>query len=911
MTPKTTLAPAAGPAQRHGLARRVLLVFHRYAGLAMAAFLILLSLTGALLSFAGEVDEWLNPDLYAVPADGRPRLDPLALRALAESREPRATVDFLPLDLSPTSTFRAGLAPRTDPSTGKAWDLPFVEVILDPRDGALIAERTGGHFSLDRRDFISLCWRLHFTLGVTDGTVSRWLLGLVALAWTIDCLAAFVLTLPSRRHGQPEEPALRGRLRTFLRRWRPAWLVKLDAGFHRVNFDLHRAVSLWTWAVLFIFAWSGVGFLLRAEVYDPVMRTVFRVPSAPAADDLPVLDPPLATPGLDWAGALEAGRRLSGEAAARLGAAPGPEFYLMLDREHGVYSFAAEWVKGAVRQDGVVTFDAGDGRLRRVEPLAMEAAEAPADTAPLGERISELLFEIHVGSIGGLPWRIGTSVVGLLVLLVTVSGVIIWWKKRSGRRRAAALRSGAVTLLVLVTLPGPALGHAHAAPGSPPPVKQPLPASPVFSLPPGPHAVGFTARDLYDFTRTYRPAFTPLGEPERAERARPMQTSVWYPAAATRAARMRYGDYFALGAHQDGPPTAAQVKRFLAEQEAHWTGEGGAAAKAWYEAIRRAPVRAVRDAAPAAGRFPVVVYNAGGGQPSWDNSVLFEHLASHGYVVIASPSTWNWDRSRPTEDTYEAVEASARDLEFHVGFARTLPYADPARLALMGYSWGGLAAPVVALRNSAVAAVVALDGSITWADELLAKAPHPDPATLQAAFLSLRSSAARGFLAAEARGQQVTPKEREEGLAGEAAFKFYDGLRHADAFRVVMERFHHGNFASHFTILDEDRRPGEPTAEEDQAGYGAMAQYVRAFLDGYVKGDAAARAWLRRAPAENGVPDGVMRVDFKAARPYPPPTAAALARAGRERGFEALPALVEAARKEEPGFGLTDLTAAT
>ncbi|MFK0854569.1 PepSY domain-containing protein, partial [Pseudomonas aeruginosa] len=55
--------------------RPVLVLLHRYVGLATALFLFLAGLTGSLLAFHHEIDEWLNPGFYAV-GEGGERLSP-------------------------------------------------------------------------------------------------------------------------------------------------------------------------------------------------------------------------------------------------------------------------------------------------------------------------------------------------------------------------------------------------------------------------------------------------------------------------------------------------------------------------------------------------------------------------------------------------------------------------------------------------------------------------------------------------------------------------------------------------------------------------------------------------------------------------------------------------------------------
>jgi uncharacterized iron-regulated membrane protein len=63
--------------------RHSLIQLHRYAGLLLAPFLVVVGLTGSLLAFHDEMDRWLNPDLLTVPVpdsvDAAPAFDLFAL----------------------------------------------------------------------------------------------------------------------------------------------------------------------------------------------------------------------------------------------------------------------------------------------------------------------------------------------------------------------------------------------------------------------------------------------------------------------------------------------------------------------------------------------------------------------------------------------------------------------------------------------------------------------------------------------------------------------------------------------------------------------------------------------------------------------------------------------------------------
>ena len=63
----------------------------------------------------------------------------------------------------------------------------------------------------------------------------------------------------------------------------------------------------------------------------------------------------------------------------------------------------------------------------------------------------------------------------------------------------------------------------------------------------GPHAVGFRVIRGYDHTRSYWPPVGYDGKRDTLETARPMQISVWYPAAdSVSRTRMAFGEHVAL-----------------------------------------------------------------------------------------------------------------------------------------------------------------------------------------------------------------------------------------------------------------------------------------------------------------------------------------------------------------------------
>lgn len=81
-------------------------------------------------------------------------------------------------------------------------------------------------------------------------------------------------------------------------------------------------------------------------------------------------------------------------------------------------------------------------------------------------------------------------------------------------------------------------------------------------------------------------------------------------------------------------------------------------------------------------KHPVIVYHHGMGSTKEDNSVLFEYLASHGFVIISSNYHW--------PDQQDILAESKNDLEFIVDYTTTLSFIDKDRIHFLGHSWGSL-----------------------------------------------------------------------------------------------------------------------------------------------------------------------------------------------------------------------------
>lgn len=128
----------------------------------------------------------------------------------------------------------------------------------------------------------------------------------------------------------------------------------------------------------------------------------------------------------------------------------------------------------------------------------------------------------------------------------------------------------------------------------------------VFSNEPGQHGVGLRIVQQYDHSRTYKGKVDMLsGQPSSGERARPLQTLIWYPAAKG-GAPVHYIDYLrTIATEEEFARPSAEIDKLTSTRiSSNWSSLSAAAIR--QEENR--PMWAVRDARPAAGKFPVVIY---------------------------------------------------------------------------------------------------------------------------------------------------------------------------------------------------------------------------------------------------------------------------------------------------------------
>ncbi|MGG7604005.1 chlorophyllase/cutinase-like alpha/beta fold protein [Massilia sp. BKSP1R2A-1] len=392
-----------------------------------------------------------------------------------------------------------------------------------------------------------------------------------------------------------------------------------------------------------------------------------------------------------------------------------------------------------------------------------------------------------------------------------------------------------------------------------------------FSNPPGRHGVGFKVVQQYDYTRQYKTRVDMhTGEPTSGERARPMQALIWYPAARG-GKPVTFRDYIATTLSEDDFTLGApEAKRQL---EARIAGQAGRRGEALLREYAK-PMLAVRDATPENGRFPVVIYAPGFSESAMENSDLCELLASHGYIVLATPS--RGPHTRTMSSDLDGLEAQAADIAWLIGHARTLPQADTEQTSVVGFSWGGLANVLAAAKDDRIKAIVSLDGSVRGTREYVdggkdaAKYVTPGRVAIPMLFV----------------GRRPPTIEELNRADVDTRFSFLNEMRWSDLYIAVMLPMKHMDFSSYNVRVDRKGNFGDYTRAEIALAHSWAARYVLRFLDAHIKKDPASLAFLNNTPAANGAPPHMILTDVRRNGGNTAPTLENFVARLRSEGFE-------------------------
>jgi hypothetical protein len=213
---------------------------------------------------------------------------------------------------------------------------------------------------------------------------------------------------------------------------------------------------------------------------------------------------------------------------------------------------------------------------------------------------------------------------------------------------------------------------------------------------------GYRNLALTDTSRHYKPG----AQPGDRLYYRPVEIDCWYPATSPASQPIPYGEFLQLFQQRANRFQDDTIYASLAGETAQYLCAGLEIKDT--ASLTGLPTRSYRDASSTRGRFPLILYMCSYNGMCFENTRLFEILARRGYIIAAITSVGRYPGNMTTDPA--DLQEQVADGLFAINTLRKDGTIDTARIGLIGYSWGGPAALLLAT-NPHIAAILSLDGS--------------------------------------------------------------------------------------------------------------------------------------------------------------------------------------------------------
>jgi uncharacterized iron-regulated membrane protein len=354
---------------------------HLYLGLAAGLVIMVTCLTGALLVFEKELQLSIYPERYKVEA--KPHRVPIhELTDEVIRKVPGATISGVKIYTDPHRSVEVTYTQNPEAGNTVAF--------MNPYSGELISLYT------HRTTFFYTVFSLHRWL--LAGDTGKLIVGISTSIFLFILLTGIILWWPKNKK----------KLRQHLR-------FKWNAGWKRINHDLHIVIGFYSAIFLFVFAFTGLAWSFQ-WFNDGIYRitgTESKRPD-PTSSAYVVGTPPLSIDALDS---------------------------IVRSEISDAAYYTLNTPKDSVSALSVVVLSKEPAHEKATDQYFFDQyTGASIGTAlykdrNLGQRVRSTFYPVHVGSIGGIAGRIIAFLACLAGVFFPVTGVILWINRLNKKKR--------------------------------------------------------------------------------------------------------------------------------------------------------------------------------------------------------------------------------------------------------------------------------------------------------------------------------------------------------------------------------------------------------------------------------------------------------------------------------------------
>ncbi len=352
---------------------------HRYIGLVVGVLIAFISLTGSLLVFKPEIEQFLiNQQVGSiVPQEQLVSID----RVLETVNSAIFTNNSANTNLSNLRVYSIRLpATASSPYQADLFDTndKLIRVFIHPFTGEII------NWNQAYSSFEQVIYNLHYNLML--GTNGQIIVGIIGISLLILCITGLILW-----------PGWRKLIAGFKIKW--------NAHPKRVNFDIHKVVGILVTIFLSFTSFTGFCWNFYEWTFPLIYAVTFTSQPPEVASKLISNSSPLEISQL-----LENSNKIFPNAATLLVTIPHKP-------EDAVYIRKRQTHETLIYGESGVYFDRYSGEVLRI---------VDSTKLSLGDRAIAVFAPLHYGTFWGLSSRILYVLVGLTPTILLITGFVMW-----------------------------------------------------------------------------------------------------------------------------------------------------------------------------------------------------------------------------------------------------------------------------------------------------------------------------------------------------------------------------------------------------------------------------------------------------------------------------------------------------
>lgn len=355
--------------------RNLIFSLHRYLGLFVGLILIVVGLTGSLLVFQHEIDQWAIEQQFGrvIPQQERVSLG-VGINNVKKAYADRPEFKITGVNTVPKNkSYIVQLA-----ASGEKG----MQVFVNRYTGKILGSRQA------ESDIIGIIFKLHYQL--LAGEKGQIVVGIAALFLLVLSITGILLW-------------------SGWRKLISGFTIKWNAHPKRTSYDIHKVAGIVTAVFLGLIAFTGFCWNFY-DFAEPAIYAVTLSPKPPEPVSVPIAGK--STLGIGEI-LKKAETALPGAATTYISFPGDPKgTFTVYKKQPQEFN---EFGNSAVYLDGY------SGKV-----LYVKNGLKPS----LGDRILNSFTPLHYGTFGGLPTRILYIFVGLAPLILSVTGFVMWWYRR-------------------------------------------------------------------------------------------------------------------------------------------------------------------------------------------------------------------------------------------------------------------------------------------------------------------------------------------------------------------------------------------------------------------------------------------------------------------------------------------------